>query len=326
MVMDASKRAALVLTLTFLAYFAAPAAHADNYPSRPIRVVVGFSPGSTSDITARVLGQKLQAILGQPIVIENRPGGGNNIAAEFVARAAKDGYTLYLCNVANTIRAATDPDPGLDFAKDLAPITLVADVPILLVASPALGVKNVSQLVALAKTEPGQIFFGSSGVGSAAHLAGQLFNSLTGVSLVHVPYPGSAQALTDVLAGRIQLVFSAMSTVLPQINAGKLVAIGVAERERVSFAPNIPTLTEQGLPDFEATNWSGLLAPAGTPPEIIDKLAQATAQALKDQDVVSSLSAQGISVRGGGPDVFRDYIGGEIKKWAKVGADAGMTK
>jgi tripartite-type tricarboxylate transporter receptor subunit TctC len=324
--MIASKRTAIALISAALLGVAGVLADADEYPARPIRIIVGFSPGSTSDITARVLGPKLQQALGQPVVIENRPGASNSIAAEFVARAPKDGHTLFLCNVANAIQAATTTNGTFDFAKDLAPISLVADVPILLAATPSLGVNDVQHLIALAKTEPGQLFYGSSGVGSAAHLAGQLFNVMAGVSLVHVPYPGSALALTDVLAGRIQLVFSALSTVLPQVEAGKLVAIGIAERNRVDIAPQIPTFAEQGLPDFEATNWSGLMAPTGTPDAIVDKLAHAVAEALGSADIVAALRAQGITVRGGGPDEFRRYIDDEIKKWAKVGAVAGMTK
>ena len=326
MIITYASRRATAFALTVLICFSGPRAHADDYPTRPIRIVVGFSPGSTSDITARLLGQKLQQSLNEPIVIENRPGGGNNIAAEFVGRAAKDGYTLYLSNVANTIRAATAPDPAFDFVKDLAPVSLVADSPIMLAANPSLGANNVQQLIALAKAKPGQIFYGSSGVGSAAHFAGQLFNGLTGVSLVHVPYPGSSQALSDVLAGRIQLLFGAVSSVLPQVEDGKLIAIGVAERERVVFAPQVPTLAEQGLSGFEATVWSGLMAPSGTPRGIIDKLAGATAAALKNPDAVSALSAQGITVRQGGPDEFRDYIASEIEKWTKVAAAAGVVK
>ena len=306
--------------------FAASGAQAEDYPSRPIRIVVGYAPGSASDITVRIIGPKLSQVLGQPVVIENRPGNGSNTAAEFVARAPHDGYTLLSGSVANAIRNATVAKPTFDLIKDFAPISLIGTVPVMLAAHPSLGVKNAQELIALAKSKPNELFYGSSGVGTAAHLAGELFNVSAGVKLVHVPYPGSSQALTDVLTGRIQLTFASVSTTMPQAEDGKLAAIGVAERERVALAPNLPTLAEQGLTDFEATIWSGLMAPAGTPQDIVDKLARATDTATASADAIAALRGQGITMRGGGPEPFRRYLESEIKKWRAVGVAAGMMK
>ncbi len=318
-------RFALAVAAAMLS-FAASAAQAEDYPSRPIRIVVGYAPGSASDITVRVIGPKLSQVLGQPVVIENRPGNGSNTAAEFVARAPHDGYTLLSGSVANAIRVATVSKPTFDLIRDFAPISLVGTVPVMLATNPSLGAKTAPQLIALAKSKPNELFYGSSGVGTAAHLAGELFNVSAGVKLVHVPYPGSSQALTDVLTGRIQLTFASVSTTMPQAEDGKLAAIGVAERERVALAPNLPTLAEQGLTDFEATIWSGLMAPAGTPQDIVDKLARATDTATASADAIAALRGQGITMRGGGPEPFRRYLESEIKKWRAVGVAAGMMK
>jgi tripartite-type tricarboxylate transporter receptor subunit TctC len=301
-------------------------AQAEDYPTRPVRIIVGFGPGSAGDLSARLVGQKLGQLLGQQFVVEARPGGGSNIAAELVARAPKDGYTLLLGNVANTVSAALAVHPSFDFAKDLAPIAPVTAVPILLSAHPSVGATNAKDLIALAKTRPEQMFYGSSGVGTAAHLAGKLLNVTANVKLVHVPYPGSAQALTDLLAGRIQLMFGAASTAMPQVEDGKLIAIGMAQRQRAAMAPKVPTLVEQGLRDFDAPLWFGLMAPAGTPREIIDKLAGAVNEALKSDDVIAPLRAQGVDVTGGSPEEFARYIADDIGKWTAVATAAGMRK
>jgi tripartite-type tricarboxylate transporter receptor subunit TctC len=320
------KRLANILVSTCLVSLLPTSALANDYPARPIRIIVGYPPGTASDITVRVVGAKLAKLLNGSVVVENRPGNGSNTAAEFVARAQPDGYTLLSGSVANAIRVATVSKPTFDLVKDFAPISLVGTVPVMLATHPSLGVKTAPQLIALAKSKPDELFYGSSGVGTAAHFAGELFNVSAGVKLTHVPYAGSSQALADVLTGRIQATFASVSTTLPQVEEGKLVAIGVAERERVTLAPNLPTLSEQGMTDFEATVWSGLMVPAGTPQEIVDKLVKATAEAARDPETVASLRAQGITARGGGPEQFRGYIDSEIKKWRAVGAAAGMAK
>ena len=320
------KRFAYILVSVCAASLVAFSAYADDYPTRPIRIIVGYPPGTASDITVRVVGAKLAKLLNGSVVIENRPGNGSNTAAEFVARAQPDGYTILSGSVANAIRVATVSKPTFDLIKDFAPISLVGTVPVMLATHPSLGAKTAPQLIALAKSKPDELFYGSSGVGTAAHLAGELFNVSAGVKLVHVPYAGSSQALADVLTGRIQATFASVSTTMPQVDEGKLVAIGVAERERVALAPNLPTLAEQGMTDFEATVWSGLMVPAGTPQDIVDKLVRATAKGARDPETIASLRAQGITARGSGPEQFRDYIASEIKKWRAVGAAAGMMK
>jgi len=289
-------------------------AHAQDYPSRPVHIVIGFGPGSAADLTARQLGGRMGQTLGQQFVVENRPGAGSNLAADFVARAAKDGHTLFMATVANAINPAL-PNQPYHFAKDLTPVALIANVPQMLVVHPSLGANNVQELIALAKAKPGQIHYASSGVGTLSHLSGELLYSMAGAKLVHVPYPGSAQGIADVLAGRVGVMFSPASTVLPQVRAGKLKALAVTQPKRAAMAPEVPSMAEAGLPGYDASIWIGLTAPAGTPRPVIDKLAHAANDALKVSEVVAPLRAQGIEPLVGGPDEFARYIAGEIKKW-----------
>ena len=301
-------------------------AGAEDYPARPVRIIVGFAAGASADITARVLAQKLGTTLGQQFVVENRAGAGSNLATEFVARAQKDGYTLLLGTVANTINATLSANLSFDFAKDLVPIALVATVPNLLVVHPSTGVANVQELIRLAKSKPGEIFFGSSGVGTSPHLSGELFNEMATVKLVHVPYQGSAQAVTDLLAGRISVMFSPASTVLPHVQEGKLKALASTQGKRAGIAPDLPTMAEAGLSSFDTGVWFGLLAPAGTPKEIVDKLNRAINEALQSNDVLAPLRAQGIDPLGGSAAEFARYIDSETKKWAAVAQSAGLKK
>jgi tripartite-type tricarboxylate transporter receptor subunit TctC len=305
---------------------ALPAAAQDAYPSRPVRIIVGFGPASAADIVARVLAQRLGQSMHQQFVVETRPGAGSSIAADYVARAPKDGYTLLMATVANTVNAAMTPNLSFDFQRDLAPVTLVTAVPILLAAHPSLGVRDVRGLIALAKQKPGEVLFGSSGTGTAAHLAGELFNTRAGVKLVHVPYPGSAQAMTDLIAGRIGLSFGAASTTLPHVKAGELVALAVAQSKRSAIAPDVPSMAEAGLPGFDTAVWFGLLAPAGTPPEIISVLSREVNAALKADEVIAPLRAQGMEPIGGSPAEFATHIGNEIAKWTPVVDAAGLRK
>ncbi|HEU4661354.1 MAG TPA: tripartite tricarboxylate transporter substrate binding protein [Pseudolabrys sp.] len=297
-----------------------------SYPSRPVHIIVGFGAGSSVDTATRVLARTLSKNLGQQVVVEDRPGAGSNIAADFVAHASNDGYTLFMATIANAINATVSPNIRFDFSKDFAPITLVGAIPMLLVAHPSLGVSNVKELIALAKRKPRQIFFGSSGTGTSSHLSGELFNALAGVKLVHVPYSGSAQALTDLLAGRISLLFSAASTTLPYVRAGKLKALAMAQSERAKSAPQIPSMSEAGVPGFDASVWFGLVSPANTPPEVVDRLSRAVNDSLKSPDVIQPLHAQGIDLVGGSPDQFSRYIQGEIEKWGGVAATAGLKR
>jgi tripartite-type tricarboxylate transporter receptor subunit TctC len=304
---------------------AARAARAQAYPTRPVKLIVGFGPASAADVTARILAQRLDQIMGQQFVVENRPGAGSSIGAEYVVRAPKDGYTILLATVGNAVNATLSPDLNFDFAKDLAPIVLVSTLPNILVVHPSLGVKKVQELVALAKSKPGQLSFGSAGVGTSTHLAAELFNMMAGVKIVHIPYQGSPQAVTDLLAGRIGIMFSPVSTALPHIADGKLVALASTQLQRSSAAPDLPTMAELGFKDFDCGIWFGLMAPAGTPPEIVNTLNRAANDALASDQVRAALRRQGIDTLGGSPEKFANYIGAEIKKWADVAAAAGLT-
>jgi tripartite-type tricarboxylate transporter receptor subunit TctC len=316
----------LACVIATLLLVAGPSLAQDAYPSRPVRIIVGFGPASAADIVARVLAQRLGQSMHQQFVVETRPGAGSSIAAEYVARAPHDGYTLLMATVANTINPAIMPRLSFDFQKDLAPVTLVTAVPILLAAHPSLGVRDVRGLIALAKQKPGEVLFGSSGTGTGAHLAGEMFNTMTGVRLVHVPYPGSAQALTDLIAGRIGLMFGAASTTLPHVQAGELVALAMAQSKRSGIAPDVPSMAEAGLPGFDTAVWFGLLAPAGTPAEIISALSREVNAALKTDVVIAPLRAQGMEPIGGSPADFAAYIAAETAKWAPVVEAAGLRK
>ena len=305
---------------------AAPAQAQSDYPSRPVHIVAGFGPGSAADLTARVLGQRLSQTLGQSFVVENKPGGGSTVAAEQVARAPKDGYTLFMGSVAVIINGLIQPDLKVNLANDFAPITLATGSGNILVVHPSTGVTNVRELIALAKAKPGQLNFGSSGFGTSPHLTGELFNIMADTKIVSVHYPGSAQALTDLLAGRIQIMFSPASTVLPQAETGAIRAIATSEDKRTVSAPNLPTIAESGLPGFNTSLWFGIVAPAGTPRPIIDKLAAAFNEALKNEEVVKPLRAAGLDIKGGTPDEFAAYIASETKKWDGVVNAAGLRK
>src|SRR5262245_42036589 len=298
---------------------------AQDYPARPVRIIVGFGPGAVADTPARLLAQKFSAALGQQFVVENRPGAGSNIAAEYVSRANPDGHTLFMATSANTINATT-ANVSYDITKDFVAVALICSVPNMLVAHPSLGVSNLQELIALAKRKPDELTFGSSGTGTTTHLAGELINQMAGVRLVHVPYPGSAQALTDVLAGRIPLLFSPAAALIQHVEKGQLKAIAVTQLTRAGIAPDVPTMAEAGLPGYDIGLWFGLLAPAGTPRDAIDKLARVANEALQSDDVLKALRAQGLDPIGMGPDAFARYIVTEVQKGAAVAQAAGLKK
>jgi Uncharacterized protein conserved in bacteria len=289
-----------------------------------VRVIVGFPAGSAADITARVVGQRIGQLLGQQVVIENKSGAGSNLAAEAVARAPKDGYTLLLGTIANSINAVVKSNLAFDFPKDFMPIIRLTTTPNILVVHPSLGVKSVKELIDLAKAKPDQLLFASSGVATGTHLAAELFKMLTGTKMVHVPYAGSPPAITDLLAGRLQVFFSPASTVLAHVRSGKLVALASTEAKRTAIAPELPTMAEAGLPGFETGLWFGLLAPAGTSQDVINKLGRAANEALQADEVTTPLAQQGIDSVGGSPEDFARYINGEMQRWAKVAETAGL--
>ncbi len=313
-----------MLVSALLAFTAA--ARADDYPNRPVHLMVGFIPGSAADITARVLGNGLGRILGQQFVIENKPGAGSSLAADYAARAPKDGYTLFLGSSANLTNQAMNPNLGFDMARDFAPIALATAAPVILVVHPSTGVKSVRELIALLKAKPGEILYASTGVGTAPHLAAELFDVRAGVQMVHVPYPGSPQAVTDLIAGRTSVMFSPASAVLAQVEAGKLTALASAAARRPSAAPDLPTIEEAGIANFDTSIWFGLMAPAGTPREIIDRLARAVPDAMKLPEAVTTLKSQGFDALNGGPAEFAGFIGTETAKWNEAARAAGLKK
>jgi tripartite-type tricarboxylate transporter receptor subunit TctC len=297
-----------------------------DYPSRPVKIVVGFGPGSAADLTARVLAQRLSKTMGQQFIVENKPGGGSTVAAEQVVRGPKDGYTLFMGTAANVINAVMQPSLAFDFSKDFAPITYTTSSPNILVVHPSTGVSNVKELIALLKAKPEQVFYGSSGVGTSPHLSGELFNMMAGTKMVHVPYSGSAQAVTDLLAGRTQVMFSPASTVLQYVEGGQLKALASSERTRAAAAPDLPTVAEAGLPGFDTSVWFGVVGPTGISREIVDKLSGAIGEALRNDEVTKPLHAAGLDIKGGTPEAFGAYIASETKKWSDVVTAAGLRK
>ena len=318
--------AAVAAVVAWIAVFGTALAQAQDYPKAPVHIICGFSAGTTADITARVVGAKMGQILGQQFVVENRLGAASSIAAAGVARGPKDGYTLFIGSAANLINAAMNPNLNFDFVKDFTPITLLSSTPTVLVVNPELGVKSVRELIALAKAKPDTILFGSSGVASSTHLALELFKSLAQVKITHVPYSGSPPVITDLLGGRIHGYFSPASGVMGHVRAGKLVALAVTGAQRSATFPELPTMIEAGVPGFESVLWFGLVAPAGTPQPIIDKLSRAANEALKSDDVVKSLQAQSVAAIGGTPEDFGRYIDAENKRWSSVVTGAGLKK
>jgi tripartite-type tricarboxylate transporter receptor subunit TctC len=297
-----------------------------DFPNRPIRLMVGFPAGSVADVSARVLANRMSQILGQQVIVESKPGAASSIAADFVAHSPKDGYTIFQVNSAIITNAAINPKMPFDLAKDFAPIALVNAVTVVLVVPPTLGVNSVNELIALAKSKPGEILYASTGVGTQPHLAGALLGMRAGLNLVHVPYQGSPQAVTDLLAGRVNMMFSPASTVVSQAKAGKLKLLATAASKRPAFLPDTPTMEEAGVPNFDTSIWFGLLAPAGTPRAVVEKLSHAVREAAKADDVVKAWYPQGISPFDGGPDDLARHMASEIKVWGEVAAGAGLKK
>src|SRR3954451_21767976 len=299
-------------------------ARAAEYPTRPVTLIVAFTPGGPSDVLARILGKKLEQLLGQPFVIENRPGAAGNIAAELAARAAPDGYTLLLGN--NSILATNASlyrKVGFDPEKDFAPISLIGSQANILVVNPALPVHSMADLIALAKQRPGQINFASSGYGAAAHLAGELFKTQAHIDIVHVAYKGAAPALQDVIAGHVEMMFATAASVVGHIRDGLVRPLAVTTLKRTAVLPDVPTIDELGLTRFDATTWHGLVAPTGTAPDIIAALNRATVAALADPETRKALGDLGVDVVGSSPTEFAAYIKSEIPKWSAVVKAAG---
>jgi tripartite-type tricarboxylate transporter receptor subunit TctC len=288
--------------------------------------VVGYGPGASGDIVARILAQALSKYFNRQFTIENRAGAGSGLATTYVAHAAADGYTLLQATVSNGIIAATESNLTYDLMKDFAPVTLFATLPNILVVNEGLPARSVDELIALARMRPDYLSFGSSGVGSGSHFSGELFNVMAGIKIQHVPYPGTAQAATDLLAGRIHVMFSPASTVLGFVAEHRLVALASTGAQRAGAAPGLPTIAEAGLPGYDTSNWYGLLAPTGVPPEIIRRLAEACNEAVRSPDVIAPLALQGFDTLQGSPEAFADFIKTDVARWSRVAAAAGLKR
>ena len=294
-------------------------AFAQAYPTHSIRLVVPFPAGGTTDILARAAAQKLSESLGQAVVVDKRPGAAGNIGADLVAKSAPDGYTLLMGTVGtHAINPGLYAKMPYDHVKDFVPVVLVAGVPNVLAVYPAFPVNSVAELIALAKSKPGTINFASSGSGTSIHLSGELFKTMAGVDMTHIPYKGSSPALTDLMGGQVQIMFDNLPSSLPLIKAGKLRAIAVTSLKRAPALPDVPTISESGLPGFEASSWFGVLAPAGTPAPIVAKLNADVNKWLQSPEAREQLLAQGANAAGGTPEQFAAHIRAETEKWAKV--------
>ena len=292
---------------------------AETWPTRPIRFIVPFAPGGGGDVVGRIIGQRMSDQLGKPLVIDNRAGGGGTLGCELAAKAAPDGYTLLLGNVGPiAVGPALYPKLAYDPVRDFAPVTMIASFPNLLVANPGLPFKTVPELVAYAKSRPGALNFASAGAGTSTHLAGELFKSVAGIDVVHVPYKGGAAAMTDIIAGQVAYYFGTMPSSMPLAKAGKLRALAVTSLTRSPAAPEVPTIAESGYPKFETAAWYGLMFPAGTPREIIAKMNSAMLVVLALPDIRERLVHEGSEPMGSTPTQFGAYIKAEIAKWSAV--------
>ena len=303
----------------------AAGALAQGYPAKPVKVVVPYPPGGPTDIVARVVSQKLTEQTGQQFLVENRPGAGGNIGAEVVAKAPADGYTLLVATTAHAINPSLFKSLTYQLLKDFGPISQLTSGPLVIVVNPALPAKNVAELIALAKAKPGELSFASSGNGQSTHLSAELFNAMAGVKMNHVPYKGSAPALTDVMGGQAALMFDTMLSAMPFVKTGKLKALAVTSAQRSPAAPELPTIAESGLPGYEVVAWNGLLAPAGTPKAVIDRLSEELAKAMAVAQVREKFSVQGFAASWDTPEQFGSFLRSEVAKWTKTVKASGAT-
>ena len=302
----------------FTASLAAAAAQAQTWPSKPVRYVVPFPPAGATDITARIIADKISGPLGQSVVVENRPGAAGNVGSEFVAKSAPDGYTMLQVTVAQSISATLYAKLNYDLEKDLAPAAMVALVPNVMIVNPSLPAKSVAEFIALAKAKPGKINFASSGSGTSIHMSAEMFKMLTGVDIVHVPYKGSGPALADLLGGQVDVMFDNLTSSIGHIRGGKLRALAVTTVTRYPELPDVPTMQEAGVAGYEATAWFGIMVPKGTPREIAMRINGEVNKALAQVDVKEKLAQQGALARSWTPEEFGSFIHNEIVKWAKV--------
>ena len=315
----------LAPALAAAAFALAPAAQAQPYPARPIKIIVPFGPGGFTDVAARILQKELAPAIGQPVIIENKPGAGSTIGTSEVAKAAPDGYTLVMVSTAHVISPHLYKQMPYDALRDFTPVMKLAEGPYVLAVHPSLPVKNVAELVALAKSQPGKIDYASSGNGSAQHLVGALFASTAGIELNHVPYKGSSQAMQDVLGGSVKVTFAGVPNVLPNLNTGKLRALGVSTMKRYGELPDVPTIDEAGVKGYDATIWLGLLAPPNTPREIVGKLNADITRILSTPEAWKLMASAGVVVASSTPEAFGALLKSEYDRWGKVVKDTGAT-
>jgi tripartite-type tricarboxylate transporter receptor subunit TctC len=304
--------------LLVLILLLAQQAFAQPFPVKPVRIIVPFPPGGGTDVVARTVAPKLQELLGQTVVVENRAGAGGNIGTEFVAKSPADGYTLLVASAATAINNTLAKNPGWELTKDFAPVVLLVLNQSLLAAHPSLQVSSVRELIALAKAKPGQVTFASYGNGSSAHLIGELFKMMTGVDLLHIPYKGAAPAVNDLLGGQVNILFADVAAILPHVKAGKVKALGIGSARRFSGLPEVPTIAEAGVPGFEGGGFLGLVAPAGTPRDVINALNAAALKSLAMPEINERLNALASPPVGESPEYFGKFLRGEIDKWARV--------
>jgi len=296
-----------------------------TYPAKPIRWIVGYTPGGVADMLARAVGQKLGESWGQQVIIENRPGAGTNIGTDVAAKSAPDGYTLFMPTVANAINVTLYPKLNFDILRDFVHITNFATVPGILVVHPSVPAKNVKDLIALAKAQPNALRHGSTGIGSPHHLAGEIFKTMAGVKMVHVPYRGATPALIDVVAGHIEVYFGAMVSTLPHVKSGRVRALGVTTLKRVAAVPDIPTISEQGLKGFETGSWFGVSVPTGTSRDIVNRLHKETVRIINLREIRDRMSSEGADFVGDTPEQFTAVFKSEIEKWGKAVKASGAT-
>ncbi|MGZ5150609.1 MAG: tripartite tricarboxylate transporter substrate binding protein [Burkholderiales bacterium] len=297
---------------------------AQSYPTKPVRMVIAFAPGGGTDIVGRIIGQKLSELWPHPVVIDNRPGAGSTIGTDVVAKSPADGYTIQTVSMSHALNAALFKKLPYDTINDFAHIILAARAPNVLVANPSLPVKNVKELIALAKSRPGQIAFSSSGTGGVSHLTAELFRSVAGIDLLHVPYKGAGLAMTALLSGEAQLMMAMAPVALTQMKAKRVRALAISSRKRSSLAPDMPTIAESGFPGFEADTWYGVLAPARTPDAIVTKINADINQLLKSRDLQTLFAEQGAEPAGGTPQAFRAFAESEVRRWTQVIKAAGI--
>ena len=317
----------LMLNAGFLAVMlaAAAAVHAQDYPSRPIRMVVAVAPAGPTDILGRIIGQKLTEKWGQPVIIDNRPGGGQVIGADIVAKSPPDGYTLFMGTNTFAVNPSLFKKLPFDSLRDFAPITLVAEIPLVLVVHPSVPAKTLKELIALGKSRPRQLIYASSGTSSSLRLAAELMQSMTGMEMVHVPYKGSGPAATDLISGQVQLMFGNPLVVAPQVKASKLRAIAITSERRATVLPELPTMSEAGLPGYSAGSWFGLIAPGKVSGVIVNQLHIEVVRILKMPEVTARVTGDGAMIIGNTPQEFAAYIKADMDKWAKVIRASGIT-